>query len=205
MRTNIGILDYGVGNVGSIVSMLNRAGFSSTIISDSQSLIGVEKLIIPGVGSFDYGMQQLKSRGIIEELQRRCRSNTLDVLGICLGMQLLFSGSDEGKCGGLNLIPGQVKRIEAAEPSIKVPHMGWNYIEVQHKSRLFPEIEKPLKFYFVHSYHCIPSDLSVVTSTVNHGEELVASVSSRGIHGVQFHPEKSHKFGMALLANFAAG
>jgi len=205
MKVKIGILDYGVGNIGSIISMLNRAGFSSIIISDNQSLMGVEKLIIPGVGSFDYGMKQLKSRGIIEELQRRCRSDTLNVLGICLGMQLLFSGSDEGKCEGLNLIPGHVRRIEATDSSIKVPHMGWNYIEIKHKSLLFPEIDSPQKFYFVHSYHCIPNDFMMVSSTVNHGEELVASVSHRGIHGVQFHPEKSHKFGMSVLANFAAG
>jgi glutamine amidotransferase len=204
MRANIGILDYGVGNIGSIISMLNRAGFSSIIISDSQSLTNVEKLIIPGVGSFDHGMQELISRGFIEELQRRCRSDTLDVLGICLGMQLLFSGSDEGKCEGLNLIPGRVKRIETTDSLIKVPHMGWNYLKIQHKSLLFPEDERSQKFYFVHSYHCIPSDFAVVTSTVNHGQDLVASVSNRRIHGVQFHPEKSHKFGMSVLANFAA-
>jgi glutamine amidotransferase len=205
MKKTIGILDYGIGNIGSIISMLSRAGFSAMIVNDRQSLMKVEKLIIPGVGSFDYGMKQLVSLGVIEQLQARCRSNTLDVLGICLGMQLLFSRSEEGRCDGLNLISGEVKRIEAANSSIKVPHMGWNNIIVRDKSVLFPEAETPLKFYFVHSYHCIPTDTSVITSTVSHGDMLVASVSCERIHGVQFHPEKSHKFGMWVLANFAAG
>jgi glutamine amidotransferase len=205
MKQIIGILDYGVGNIGSIKSMLSRAGFSSMVVSDINGISRISKLIIPGVGSFDYGMQRLVSTGVADELQKRCSANTLDVLGICLGMQLLFSSSEEGKYSGLNLIPGEVKKIVATESSIKVPHMGWNYVSRRNKSLLFPETDIPLKFYFVHSYHCVPNDASMITSTVNHGENLVASISFCGVHGVQFHPEKSHKFGMAVLANFAAG
>lgn len=205
MAKDIGILDYGAGNIGSIVAMLRRLGFASRVICDRKALADVDKLIIPGVGSFDYGMSRLSLLDVVDLIRDRVNNNTLQVLGICLGMQLLFSNSEEGISEGLNLVPGQVKRILSKDKSIKVPHMGWNYVSLRDTSLLFSDIEKPHKFYFVHSYHCVPNDTSVITSTVNHGEMLVASISYRGIHGVQFHPEKSHQFGMALLANFAAG
>ena len=194
------IVDYGMGNLGSIANMIKKVGYKSIITSDLKELKKATKLILPGVGSFDNGMRNLKELGMIEVLNQKVLIEKTPVLGICLGMQLMTKSSEEGKLSGLGWIDAETKKF--VSDTLKIPHMGWNIIKHQKNSQLFDEIEREKRFYFVHSY-CVScnQEADILTNT-NYIQDFVSSFEKENIVGVQFHPEKSHKFGMNLIKNF---
>lgn len=201
----ITIVDYGLGNLNSIKSMLRRIGFTSEITSDLEKISLANKLILPGVGAFDNGMKNLRSKGLEPLLRRKVFEEKVPLLGICLGMQLLCDGSEEGKEAGLGWIPGFARKFKFCDEnkSLKVPHMGWNNVQIVGKSELVKDFHTEMRFYFVHSYHVICENPENVLLTVDYGGAVVAAIKKDNILGTQFHPEKSHKFGMQLLKNFA--
>jgi imidazole glycerol-phosphate synthase subunit HisH len=199
------IVDYGLGNLRSIENMLRRAGAASTISSDPGAIAGAGKLILPGVGHFKFGMDRLRESGLIEPLNRRVVDDRTPVLGICLGGQLIGRHSAEGDAEGLGWIPMDTvafdrSRLGAAD---RVPHMGW--AETRHTAHpLFAGVQEPARFYYVHSFHMSCDDPADAICTATHGYEFVSGVARGNVMGVQFHPEKSHVFGMQILKNFAA-
>jgi glutamine amidotransferase len=198
----ITIIDYGMGNLGSIKNMLKKIGVVSEITNDIEIILNAEKIILPGVGAFDKAIQNLSKLKLIEPLNKKALEDKVPILGICLGMQLLAKSSEEGKHAGLGWIDGKVLRFNI-DNSLKVPHMGWNIIVQKKDSPLMIDMYKDPRFYFVHSYYFKCNNESDILSTTNYGGEFTSAVSKDNIYGVQFHPEKSHKFGMKLLENFS--
>jgi imidazole glycerol-phosphate synthase subunit HisH len=198
----ITIVDYGVGNLGSIRNMLKRIGVPSRISSDLSEISAAGKLLLPGVGAFDNAMARIETSGLKGVLLEHGRRET-PILGICLGMQLLTNESEEGNLPGLGLIPAQTKRIPAA-PGLKVPHMGWNLVRPARRSPLINDLPAQSRFYFVHSYAVQVEDPRDSLLRATHGIDFDAAVQRGNIFGAQFHPEKSHRFGMKFLANFAS-
>lgn len=198
------IIDYGVGNLSSIKNMLKKIGVPAIISDKEEDIAKADKLILPGVGSFDYGISQLRSRPYYETLNKRVLQDKIPVLGICLGVQLLFEGSAEGVEKGLGWIPGRSVGFDRSRlgEKLKVPHMGWAEVVPTKKSKLFTDMYNNPRFYFVHSFHLMVDNASDALVNANHGYDFVAGVEHENIYGVQFHPEKSHKFGMKLLENF---
>lgn len=198
----ISIVDYGMGNIGSIQNMLDRIGFSSEVVNTCELILNASKLILPGVGAFDTAMSKLDSMGVRDALDKRVVRDHIPVLGICLGMQLLTRGSEEGSLNGLGWIDADTKRFPR-EMGLKIPHMGWNLVNRSSGSPLTKDFEPEARFYFVHSYAVSVDDQkhSILKST--YGIEFDSAIQKDNIYGVQFHPEKSHKFGMKLLKNFA--
>lgn len=200
------IVDYGVGNLASVYNMLKRLGIKSTISSDASVIESASKLILPGVGSFDVGMRNLAQRGLIEVLGARVLTQGVPILGICLGMQLLSLSSEEGLLPGLGWINAHTRKFSASanEAPIRIPHMGWNSVAISDESCVLTrELPAEPRFYFVHSYHVVCSNKGDVLGITHYGHAFTSMVHRRNIYGAQFHPEKSHKFGMALLSNFA--
>jgi glutamine amidotransferase len=198
------IIDYGMGNLGSIHNMLRRLGTEAIVTSDHAAIQSARKLILPGVGAFDHGMENLARLGLIPVLNEAVLAKKTPVLGICLGMQLLSRRSEEGQLPGLGWIDAQTVRFRFPENSarLKIPHMGWNFISPRTTHPLLEGLDNP-RFYFVHSYHVCCDCPEHVLATCRHGIEFTAAVCKDNILGTQFHPEKSHRFGMALLKNFA--
>jgi len=196
------IIDYGMGNLGSIQNMLKKIGHASEITADAGYIAKASKIILPGVGAFDRAMSNLKALELIEPIRKKAAEGT-PLLGICLGMQLLSEGSEEGILPGLGLIPGKVVRFVVPE-GYKVPHMGWNVVQYQKGCRLFEGFDafEESRFYFVHSYHFVCRDVSHIAASTVYGAAFTSSVFDKNVYGVQFHPEKSHKYGMLLLKNF---
>lgn len=198
----IAIIDYGLGNLGSIANMLKVIGEKSIITSDADKIQNADRIILPGVGSFDAGMEQLESRGLIHVIQEEARKGK-PIMGICLGMQLLGRKSEEGVKQGLGLIPFDNIRFKfTTESKLKIPHMGWDIVDFKQDKPLLENIEGTQRYYFVHSYHAICDDMNNVMMTCEYGYEFAAAICNGNIYGVQFHPEKSHDFGMRLLENF---
>jgi glutamine amidotransferase len=200
----IAVVDYGVANLGSILNMLRKLGARAEAVSTPAAIEQADKIILPGVGAFDYGMSALAERRLVEPLKKRVRVEGVPILGICLGMQLLGKGSEEGVLGGLSLVDGCCVcfRFEG-ERQLKVPHMGWNELASMRDSPLFNGLDAHARFYFVHSYHMVCADPADVLATARYGIEFTAMVQRGNVWGAQFHPEKSHRFGMTLLSNFA--
>mgnify|MGYP003115008046 FL=1 len=195
----IGIIDYGMGNVGSVESMINFLGYHKTkIIETSEDLKIVDKIILPGVGTFDNGMENLHKLDLFSELNQQVLKNNKPTLGICLGMQLLMDQSEEGTLKGLGWIKGECKKFNFDDNKLKVPHMGWNQVNPI-KTELC-NIES--RFYFVHSYYAECKNKENIMLKTTYGIEFVSGISKDNIFGVQFHPEKSHKYGMKLMKNF---
>lgn len=196
------IIDYGMGNVGSIINMVKKAGVKSELTSDLNTIRLAQKIILPGVGSFDRAIENLESLHIKEAIIEKALSGT-PILGICLGMQLLADSSEEGVLPGLGLIPGRVTKFHLPSP-LKVPHMGWNSVSFNSGCPLFKSFEdfEETRFYFVHSFYfkCTSSDHEI--GVTSHGFPFTSCVQNNNIFGVQFHPEKSHKFGLRLFNNF---
>jgi imidazole glycerol-phosphate synthase subunit HisH len=200
----ITIVDYGVGNLGSIRNMLKKLGVESVVTSEPGQIAQAAKLILPGVGAFDTGMRNLARLGLLEPLHRQVRERRRPVLGICLGMQLMARRSEEGEEAGLGWVDAEVVRFEpAALTGLKVPHMGWNVVHAAKPSALLADMEGEQRFYFVHSYHMRCSDPADVLLRASYGTEFDAGIEHENVAGVQFHPEKSHRFGLRLLKNFA--
>ena len=198
----IAIIDYGMGNLGSIRNMLRRVGVASTITGDPEEIASAPKILLPGVGRFDAAMREIEARGLREVLDRKALIERVPTLGICLGMQLITRGSEEGDATGLGWIDGSAHRFPR-DDGLKVPHMGWNEVSFGRSSALTDRLPTDARFYFVHSYYVTmdrPDD-SVLTAV--YGVTFTAALESGNIYGAQFHPEKSHRFGMQLLANFA--
>lgn len=196
----ITIIDYSMGNLGSIANMIKKVGHKSIITSDLEEIKNATKLILPGVGSFDNGMRNLAELGMIEVLNQKVLVEKTPILGICLGMQLMTKSSEEGKLAGLRWVDAQTKRF--VSDTLKIPHMGWNIIKHQKESTLFDECESEKRFYFVHSY-CVSCNIQEdILANTNYTQDFVSLFEKENIIGVQFHPEKSHKFGMQLLKNF---
>ena len=195
----IGIIDYGMGNVGSVESMINFLGYHKTkIIETSEELKTVDKIILPGVGTFDNGMENLHKLDLFSELNQQVLKNNKPTLGICLGMQLLMDKSEEGILKGLGWIKGECKKFNFDNNKLKVPHMGWNQVNPI-KTELC-NIES--RFYFVNSYYAECKNKENILLKTTYGIEFVSGISKDNIFGVQFHPEKSHKYGMKLMKNF---
>lgn len=196
------IIDYGMGNLGSIKNMIKKIGHSSEITNDPERIKNAKKLILPGVGKFSRAMANLDNLKLTELIKEKAVQGT-PLLGICLGMQLLADDSEEGNVAGLGLIPGHVRKFNLA-PEFKVPHMGWNTVDYALNCPLFAACEKfeEVRFYFVHSYQYECTDQKNVIGTTQYGKRFTSVVQAANVYGVQFHPEKSHKYGMQLLKNF---
>lgn len=201
----ITIVDYGTSNLGSMTNMLRKIGVESRTASSPEDLETAGKIIIPGVGSFDAGMRNLLDSGMVPVLNRKVIDEKVPVLGVCLGMQLMTRGSEEGTLPGLGWLAAEAVRFnQTAEPSLRVPHMGWNEVRAEKSSDVLLEMPDEARFYFAHSYFVRPDDESDVLLSVQYGaSRFAAAISNRNIIAGQFHPEKSHRFGMWLLKNFA--
>lgn len=196
------IVNYGLGNLGSILNMLKYIGVNDAIISDSpEDIINADKLILPGVGAFDAGMQKINTSGLLPTLNEAVLVKKIPVLGICLGMQLMTQSSEEGQLKGLGWIDAEVKKFQLNQSDFKIPHMGWNYISTTDPA-LSIALPEPSKFYFVHSYYIKCHHPEDIIITCHYGNQFTAGFCKDNIMGVQFHPEKSHKYGMALLKYF---
>ncbi len=201
----ITIVDYGIGNLSSIQNMLKKIGVPSQITSHEMDIKASEKLILPGVGAFDTCAAKLEESGLRNILNDKVLNGKIPVLGVCVGMQLLTEGSEEGRLSGLGWIKGRTIKFDQnlLGGNLKVPHMGWSDVIPVKPSRLFDGMEKTPRFYFVHSYYPRVSNPDDVLATAHYGHEFTCAMENGNIAGVQFHPEKSHKFGMKLLDNFA--
>jgi len=201
----ITIVDYNMGNVGSIKNMLKKVGTPSIITREKELIEKAEKLILPGVGAFDKGMNNLKTFDLIDLLNFKVREQKTPILGICLGMQLLSRRSEEGKESGLGWIAADTIKFQfdQTEKIRRIPHMGWNDVQIRKESILLQDMYEEPRFYFVHSYHVVCDKQVDILATSEYGFEVTAAVEKENVYGAQFHPEKSHKFGKKLLENFS--
>lgn len=200
----ITIVDYGVGNIGALVNMFDYLGIEAEASGDARAIAGAESLVLPGIGAFDKAMRTLRERRLIEPLNEAALGRRVPVLGVCLGMQLLARASEEGVERGLGWIDADVRRIVVPTGSaLKVPHIGWIETQRTRHSSLFADPLPEERFYFDHSYHVVCDRPADVSAVIDYGAPLCCAVESGVIFGVQFHPEKSHRFGMRLLHAFA--
>jgi glutamine amidotransferase len=198
----IGIIDYGMGNIGSLSNMVERLGGLSTIITGPGEFKNIDKLILPGVGSFDNGIKHLKDSKIWEPLNNKVLIEKTPILCICLGMQLITKGSTEGKLPGLGWIDGECFKFSFDDPALKVPHMGWNSVQYSKESVLKSFIPENPRFYFVHSFYVKCNQQSEILATTHYNLDFVSMIEKGNIFATQFHPEKSHKYGMGLIKSF---
>lgn len=198
----ITIVDYGMGNLGSVLNMLKKIGVKATISSSHDEILSADKLILPGVGAFDAAITRIQDVGLNRILDQKAMVDRIPILGICLGMQILTRGSEEGKLPGFGWVPAQAKRFPV-QPDFKVPHMGWNMVCPSNASRLTENFDKEARFYFVHSYAVFVDKAENSILKTEYGIEFDSAIQRDNIYGVQFHPEKSHRFGMQILKNFA--
>jgi imidazole glycerol-phosphate synthase subunit HisH len=199
----VGIVNYGMGNLGSVRRALEDLGADVFIADHPWALFEANRVILPGVGAFSEGMNRLQQNGWIEPLRRLVLEECRPMLGICLGMQLLASSGEEGgACAGLGFIGGRVSRLDTMGCSLRIPHVGWNELAFQEGETLFAHIPQQSDFYFVHSYAVTPADKASAIAHAEYGIKVVAAVRDRHIFGTQFHPEKSSRAGRQVLRNF---
>lgn len=205
----IAVIDAGLGNIGSLLNMLDHLGLPARAARTSEEVLAATRFILPGVGAFDHGMARLRASGLIPHLEKRVLEENTPVLGICLGMQLLGRSSEEGSARGLGWTPSRAVRFDfGANPArLRIPHMGWNDVQPATSGNLVDlgtdELGQGPRFYFVHSYHVLCDDPCDVAGTTEHGFRFVSAIQRGHIYGVQFHPEKSHRWGKRLLSRFA--
>lgn len=199
------ILDYGMGNLGSVFNMFKKIGINAKVSSNIKEIENAKKILLPGVGAFDTAIQKIEDNNFSEILNYKAKEEKIPILGICLGMQLLTNKSEEGNLAGFGWIDAETKKFKfKLEDNLKIPHMGWNYVIKNNESPLIEQITENSKFYFVHSYYVQANDNNSSIMKAQHGHHFDAIISNgENIFGAQFHPEKSHKFGMQLLLNFA--
>ncbi len=205
MKSDIlSVINYGVGNIASVINMSKHVGGKIEVISNPAELVNAKKLLLPGIGHFDNGMECLRKNGWIDALNHAVLKNNTPILGICLGMQLMCNLSEEGESEGLGWIDADVKRFSFNQDasSLKIPHMGWNQVNIARENRLILDESRNHRFYFVHSYYVKCNNEEDIILKANYGFEFAAGFSRQNIYGVQFHPEKSHKFGKQLIKNF---
>ena len=199
----IAIIDYGLGNVKAFANVYKRLNLPAAIVNDAKALEDATKIILPGVGAFDYAMTRLNESGMRETLEQRVLEQHIPVLGICVGMQMLAHSSEEGSLTGLGWIDGQVKKFQPNQiQGNPLPHMGWNAVHPKSSTGLFQDIGQSSRFYFLHSYYFACSNDEDTLATAQYGSEFTCSVNKGNIYGVQCHPEKSHHAGIQLLKNF---
>ena len=201
----ITIIDYGLGNIKAFVNVYDRLNIQTKIAHKAEDLKDATKIILPGVGAFDYAMSQLNASGMRDELDKQVLGNKVPVVGICVGMQMLAKSSDEGKLPGLGWIDGKVKLFDENRIQFKtlLPHMGWNSIQPLRNNKLLDNITEQTRFYFLHSYYFICNQEEDIISNTEYGITYASAVNKNNIYGIQFHPEKSHSGGIQLLHNFA--
>lgn len=200
----ITIVNYGLGNLGSIFNMFKKIGVKSVVSDDIDEIAKAKRIILPGVGHFDRAMERINQKGLKDILDDKAKKEKIPILGICLGMQLMTKNSEEGQLPGLGWIPAKTIRFKfSSELNLKIPHMGWNLVFRSTPSPLTEEFLSEHRFYFVHSYHVIVEDEKNSILKTEHGYPFDSAIQKDNVFGVQFHPEKSHRFGMRLLANFA--
>ena len=204
--SKISVIDYGIGNSASIINMVHKAGGQASLCSSPECLESTSAIILPGIGSFDNGMDKLKETGFLDVIENKVFDEKKPFLGICLGMQLLFESSEEGQKKGLGWLRGEVIKFDFSSLDLaqlhKVPHMGWNIVRPINFNNLYAGLEGKPRFYFVHSYHVQCSDASDILATSQYGYEFTCSVRHNNIWGAQFHPEKSHRYGVQFFKNF---
>jgi glutamine amidotransferase len=199
----IAIVDYGMGNLGSMFRAVEECNREPLITNNPEDLRKVTHIIIPGVGAFVDGMRNLSECGLDQVIKEEVNRKGIPILGICLGMQLLATqGFEGGKIFGLDLIPGEVKRFQPKTPDVKIPHIGWNEVVFDRPCTLFKDIPSGKDFYFAHSYHFVCKNKEDIVSWTSYCGGFVSGVSRKNIFGVQFHPEKSLRLGLKLLSNF---
>jgi imidazole glycerol-phosphate synthase subunit HisH len=202
----IAIIDYGMGNLRSVQKGFEAVGAEAIITSDSQKILSANSVVLPGVGAFKACMDNLEKFDLIDTVKKSVQSGK-PFLGICLGLQLLFSQAEEfGSVSGLDILKGKVVGFKDAPNSgdpLKIPHMGWNNVEVKPSHPLFDSVPNQSYFYFVHSYYVVPEDKATVATTTNYGVDFVSGVHQENIHAFQFHPEKSQQLGLTVLKNFS--
>jgi imidazole glycerol-phosphate synthase subunit HisH len=206
MAPKVAVIDYGMGNIGSICKMLKLVGAEPHVSADPGVLAAADKLVLPGVGHFDRAMSNLADADLIEPLRELVVDRGKPILGICLGMQLMCRSSEEGCRDGLGFIDARVRRFSfPAERRLRVPHMGWSELDVARPSPLVAGLDAHARFYFVHSYYVDCADGADVLARSEYGHPFVAAFEKGTVAGVQFHPEKSHRFGVQLFRNFVSG
>jgi imidazole glycerol-phosphate synthase subunit HisH len=201
----IGVIDYGIGNVKSIVNMFKKIGADVALVNTPEQICAVDKIVLPGVGSFDSAMIKLENSGLIDSIKKHALVDRKPLLGICLGMQMLGRNSEEGRLAGLDFIPFECKKFKFSNDSkLKIPHMGWDIVSLNiTEDLLLQNLGNKPRYYFVHSFYAVCDNDENILMSCDYGNEFTAAVKNGNIYGVQFHPEKSHKFGMAILENFA--
>lgn len=199
------VVDYGVGNLGSIVNMFKKVGVKAIASSDPAAIRTAEKLILPGVGAFDAAMRKFRETGLVPVVGELVMEKKIPVLGLCVGLQLMTKGSEEGQETGLGWFDAETVRFkfDAEHAHLKIPHMGWNSVQVRRDHPLVADWDPESRFYFVHSYHVVAKDMDAVLAETEYGVTIHSVLGRGNIMGTQFHPEKSHKYGMRLLKNFA--
>ncbi len=197
------ILDYSAGNIQSVRKKVERLNQEVWVGNDPKLLEKASKIILPGVGHFGNAMEQLQNLAVLEVLNEQVLVKQKPILGICLGMQLMAKSSEEGNANGLGWVNGTVKRFSVDDTlKYKIPHMGWNTVNIKKNSQLMKNIEESSEFYFVHSYHFTTEDQSLILNTTDYHYSFVSAFENNNIFGVQYHPEKSHDTGMQLIQNF---
>jgi glutamine amidotransferase len=201
----ITIVNYGLGNIQAFANIYKRLNIPARIAATAEELANSEKIILPGVGAFDWAMTRLSESGMRETLEEMVIGRHVPVLGICVGMQILANRSEEGRLAGLGWIDGEVKRFDESSFAQRthLPHMGWNDVQPQGNGGLFKGLESASRFYFLHSYYFVPKNQDHVLAVTDYNGLYASSVCSGNVFGVQFHPEKSHQWGIQLLKNFA--
>lgn len=198
----VSIVSYGLGNLGSVVNMLKRVGVEARLVTTADEVSRADRILLPGIGAFDTGVRLLDEQLLTPAIKEFAATGK-PVLGICLGMQLLLDSSEEGTAQGLGLVPGRSLRFPD-RPHLRVPHMGWNSVHPRRDDPLVDGLPADSRFYFVHSYLVEPARTEHVLATTTYGDEFASMIRSGNVMGAQYHPEKSHAFGMRVLRNFAA-
>ena len=198
----IGIVDYGTSNLLSLTKALEEIGIEFIIFGDDSDLKDIDRVILPGIGSFDYCIASLKGKKWFEHLENKVLFEGMPVLGICIGYHILFNRSSEGHLEGLSWLDGDVEIIKKTSEQIKIPHMGWSSVEVRNKSKILSGVDGE-EFFFLHSYKANVINKKTVTAICEYGEELIVAIEDKNFFGVQFHPEKSFSQGLKVLKNFS--
>ena len=200
-QKTITVIDYGMGNIGSVVNMIKKAGGKPIVSSSIDDIYSAERILLPGVGSFDAGVTQLKEKKLFDPIIEVVNGKKTPLLGLCLGMQLLFNKSEEGVLKGLGLVEGEVKKFISTDTKLKIPHMAWNKVSLERKNDLMEGLDEN-RFYFVHSYYVNCLNEVDKLGLTNYIIDFVSIVQNGNIYGAQFHPEKSHKYGLRIFQNF---